>query len=548
MKIIKKITQVRTLIPLTFISIITLLIALVFVSNQLMQKTTTLYDISQEVATINDLMMVATQEGNQVLSDDDSTIEETKSSIYQMLDTINALKGKKGTEAIRKELEGTYTSAEAYLSKFNYYITILEYDKDASFSKEIEPIALEIKASLQSIMATNQGELHDNMSFNRSFMLLATAIIVVIAIIFSYVLMRIFNTSIKEITQKMQLASSGDLNARIHIKGKHEFKTIGDGINEFVESLKHIVVNVDQTSKEILNQSHLIESELNALDDDIQDVNVTLEEISAGLEQSEAHTYEFQNVMDMMDQKVSLVEEVIETGYLASKAIETSASDMSKETQEKMISIEVYNNTFDTMIQEIKGKTNAVHEISLFAKDIIGIAEQTNLLALNASIEAARAGEAGRGFSVVAEEIKKLADQSNVTANHISKVTETVLEVVQMMGNEVKKFSEFLNDTILVDYQSMKDMGSKYLLDAEELMTQFDQIKENMNQVHDFNTLLNSHMDGIHASVKEHVVGVTDIVQRTAQMKQESLEMKSSKEASNQEIDTLCELLSEFKF
>jgi hypothetical protein len=55
-------------------------------------------------------------------------------------------------------------------------------------------------------------------------------------------------------------------------------------------------------------------------------------------------------------------------------------------------------------------------------------------------------------------------------------------------------------------------------------------------------------MDGIHASVKEHVVGVTDIVQRTAQMKQESLEMKSSKEASNQEIDTLCELLSEFKF
>ena len=136
------------------------------------------------------------------------------------------------------------------------------------------------------------------------------------------------------------------------------------------------------------------------------------------------------------------------------------------------------------MIKAIK-ETKAVEEIDLLTSTILSITSQTNLLALNAAIEAARAGEAGRGFSVVAEEIRKLAEDSTQAVNQIQKVTQDVKSSVKNLSSNSEKILDFIEKTVIVDYNTMVDTGSQYNTDAlfmDNLVTEFEQMSKILHE------------------------------------------------------------------
>jgi len=127
-----------------------------------------------------------------------------------------------------------------------------------------------------------------------------------------------------------------------------------------------------------------------------------------------------------------------------------------------------------TMTSKGKEKLNeairgveVISEIKNISEAIMAIASQTNLLALNASIEAARAGDAGKGFAVVAEEIKKLSEVTNGEVEKITGLTEEVILSVQALTKASNAILTFLNETVLVDYQSLENMAKQYKNDAE---------------------------------------------------------------------------------
>ena len=163
-------------------------------------------------------------------------------------------------------------------------------------------------------------------------------------------------------------------------------------------------------------------------------------------------------------------------------------------------------------------QAKAVEKINQFTQAILEISSQTNLLALNASIEAARAGEAGKGFAVVAGEIGTLATQTSTTVGSINEIIAEVNQAVANMTGCLKESTDFLEQTVLKDYEDFMGVADQYTKDA----TVFD---DDMSAISgQINTLLSSiveiadAMQGVSSTVSEAADGVTDIAQKTLEV------------------------------
>lgn len=130
--------------------------------------------------------------------------------------------------------------------------------------------------------------------------------------------------------------------------------------------------------------------------------------------------------------------------------------------------------TLKAAIEESK----SVDRVNELTEEILSVSSQTNLLALNASIEAARAGEAGKGFAVVADEIRKLADSTRETANNIQSINALVTQAVNKLANNSNAIVEYIDGTIMPDYDRFVENGVQYRDDAAYVNTTMDHFEE----------------------------------------------------------------------
>nr|WP_260857998.1 methyl-accepting chemotaxis protein [Bacillus sp. FJAT-22090] len=229
------------------------------------------------------------------------------------------------------------------------------------------------------------------------------------------------NRSILDIAQ-----AGGDLTRRVKIRTKDEFSEIAESTNILIGSIANLVKRVSLLTENVTasGQELMASSEETAVT--IQSIADTTNEIASGSE----HTM---RSMTVAIQKMNSLEEA--TRYLNSDAqsvkvatdhmIEAArkGSESVQHSSNVMMSIE---ETMANTSQTVEALGTKSYEITSIIKTITAIAEQTNLLALNAAIEAARAGEHGRGFAVVADEVRKLAEQSQKAAKEVTGIVTSI--------------------------------------------------------------------------------------------------------------------------
>ncbi len=120
-----------------------------------------------------------------------------------------------------------------------------------------------------------------------------------------------------------------------------------------------------------------------------------------------------------------------------------------------------------SMLDQAIEKSHSVDQIRVLTEDILNISSSTNLIAVNASIEAARAGTAGAGFSVVAQEVHKLADSCAETASHIQQVSEIVTGAVEYLANSAQELTSYLSQVISEQLERSVQAGQQYREDAD---------------------------------------------------------------------------------
>jgi methyl-accepting chemotaxis protein len=360
-----------------------------------------------------------------------------------------------------------------------------------AYSKYYEPFGWVVGTgnytdNIDEIIATQSDITTKNFNKAKMLMFIILAIDLILAITATFVVTQEIMKGLNTAIDHMKIIATGDFSVKLpekYIKRKDDFGELAQSMETMKASIKTLIERIQSESKSIYTVVENVDKNIFVLDKDIQNISEATEALAASMEETAASSEEMSASSHEIEMAVRTIAQKSQEGSEAAAKINNRADS----TKEKVI--EAKEKTSNIIVEVGKRLEKAledakvVEHIGVLSDSIMDITSQTNLLALNAAIEAARAGEAGRGFSVVADEIRKLAEQSKETILQIQSVTNEVMGAVGNLSESSSVLLNFVSNEVTADYEVFMDVGNKYSEDSEYvdgLMTDFSATTEEL--------------------------------------------------------------------
>lgn len=330
-------------------------------------------------------------------------------------------------------------------------------------------------------------------SFIKKISIILSVVVALIAMLLGTVIARSMSGTIQYILRQLRKVSKGNLTVHLTGKRKDEFGLLCDGVNETVDHVKELIVHVNEVSGQLNEAASYVNQVSGTFMETSSDIQNVVSELEVGVNKLDTGSEDCLNQMDSLSGKISDVSvNADEIGKLSASAGETITQGMSavQELTESANSTTAITQNVIDAIEELEEKSNTINKI---IKEINDIAEQTNLLSLNASIEAARAGEAGRGFSVVAEEIRKLSDQCQTSAGKIS----TIVTEIAGKTKEVADIARQAKNIVASQTGAVEDTSDSFKLINQQVASLLQALGTISSTVEEMNTSRNETLQAI---------------------------------------------------
>ena len=401
--------------------------------------------------------------------------------------------GKKGEDGkalrIAQRLAPTFEAAFSTQTIKEFHESTGEDDQTYRYIPyKLDESANDLSRSRVVEIVYNNTERNEVLANSLQSALLKMAAAVAGALVLSFVLSRLITGPLDHM--RKMIAQTAEFDLREQIVAKEQMTE--DEISLMAKSIVVMREQLREVASKLATVSHVVAENAQS----VQQSTLAVSEQSSGTAEATAvllsHMQETMASTEEMNATLTDIQNVVHAVTLRTTEAAATSQDVSQRADvlkenavaAQVSAAELYQSVKQQTEQAIVQSTESMGQINLLAEAILHISEQTNLLALNAAIEAARAGESGRGFSVVAEEIRKLATQSSAVVIDIQRIIAIVRESVDNLAENSSSVLEFIDSKVRPDYGKLIHMSEQYNSDAHHfntLLTDFSASFEELN-------------------------------------------------------------------
>jgi len=366
--------------------------------------------------------------------------------------------------------------------------------------------------------------------------ILMGVIAALLGIVIAFLISRSIANPIKRITEQSKLIADGNLQQDFKdkiVERNDELGTLGQAIAEMKKNLRNILRKTSSIADELSSSSQELSASSEEISASAEQVSSAIQEVASGAEEQTAQIKETKDNIDKLTNKIKEVDKATNSMNKSSDNVTKNLVEGNKTIDKSIGMVKEVKNEATTVAEKIDRLGDLSEKIGDIIELINGISAQTNLLALNAAIEAARAGEAGRGFSVVADEIRELAEES-------ANATERIADLIGDIQQGVKDTIGQMNKTTKAVESGVDSM--------RETEQSFDNINEVSDNLQKMITSISESIKSMHTQsneVEEAVVEIASVSQQASSNAEEVSASSEEQSATTREIVDASEELAE---
>lgn len=408
------------------------------------------------------------------------------------------------------------------------------------------PLSIEVINGFKQLTSNREESIalaSDQLLSSNASSLLAGNILTVLVIVFGIVIAFLVATTIskpiKMVSERLDLLAAGDLSHEpLVTKSNDETGRLVIATNTLNNNLGSLLKEISNVSGSVSSQSEELTQSAGEVKEGSNQIATTMQELSDGAERQANTTTDLAASMAVFSEKVGVANKSGEAIYISSQDV----IDLTKEGNQLMDSsinqMSTINSIVKDAVEKVKGLDYQSQEISKLVGVIKDIADQTNLLALNAAIEAARAGEHGKGFAVVADEVRKLAEQVTLSVTDITQIVTNIQSESSLVTTSLQGgYKEVENGTsqIVTTGATFEKINEALL----QMSVEIKGISTNLGDIAGNNDTINQSVEEIAAVAEESAAGI----EQTAASVQQTSSSMEEVAASSEQLSNLAEAL-----